>query len=113
LALAVVTVTNSDFRFGVGDAVAIVNSGQPDLELSIFPCDFRMPDQEVAEEKPIPVLEVRLHHVDVMRPHPALVPLDEPGIERRRVIAPGGTPEVVVALGLEQRRDSLPRLLEV
>ena len=41
------------------------------------------------------------------------VSLDEPCIKRRRIVSPGRTPEVIVALGFEDRCDSHLCLLEI
>jgi hypothetical protein len=70
-----------------------------------------VPDEVIPEQQPVPMLEMRLNHVDVVRPDPTGVPLDEPGVERRAV-AEGGSPEVVVSLGLQHGDDNRLRTPE-
>src|SRR3989441_4078411 len=73
---------------------------EPKLQDLVFLGHFRLLDQIISEEEPVPVLgEIGLHHVDVVRAFSrARISLDEPCVERRAVVPVCGAPEVIVAL---------------
>src|SRR5204862_4612299 len=77
------------------------------LQRLVFAREIRTVDQIVAKQQSIPVLgEGTFHHVDVMRPRARAVALDEPRVPRRTVVSVCGTPDVVVSLRDEYRRNS-------
>ena len=72
-----------------------------------------MLDEEVPEQQPIPVLEIGLDGMDVVRPLAIAVALDEPGVERRSVVSGGRPPEILIALRGQDGDDDALRLVEI
>ena len=73
-----------------------------------------MGNQIVAKEKPVPMCETRLDHMDVVGARAVGSALDEPCVEWQ-AISDGDrrTPEVIVPLRLQYRDDPSLRSLEV
>ncbi|OPY09265.1 MAG: hypothetical protein A4E66_01746 [Syntrophus sp. PtaB.Bin001] len=58
------------------------------------------------------MLKPGFHNVNVMRSAPVLIALDEPGIERRRILSPCRPPEIVIALRFQDGNDFLSGFIE-
>lgn len=87
----------------IGHPIVGVLMGQPYFQRLIFLGNCRKLDEIVPEEQPVPMLEILFHHMDVMRADPVCIAFDKPGIKGRGVIAPGGPPEIIVPLSVQDR----------
>ena len=96
----------------VGYAVVTNGTREPHFQFAIFHGNVRVFDQIVAEQKPVPVLEVGLDHMDVMGPDSAVISLDKPGVERRCVVSPRWPPEVLIPLCFQGRDNPLLGLIK-
>ena len=93
---------------GVGDAVVRVSGSQISLEACVLLSGLRVGNEVVAEEQPVPMLPKRApasDHVDVVGARAALVAPDEERIPRRNIVSEARTPEVVVALRVQNGRN--------
>src|SRR5262249_17746491 len=93
---------------GISHAIVCKFCRQFYFEAFIVARHVRMLNEVIPEQQLIPVLlETFFHHVDVMSTGARLrIALDEPGIERRDIVAVRRAPEVIVALYFEQGRNA-------
>ena len=85
-----------------------MSGNQVSLELCVFLGGLRVGNKVVAEEQPVPMLPKRApasDHVDVVGAPAALVAPDEERIPRRNIVAEARTPEIVIALRLQNGRN--------
>ena len=71
---------------GVCRAVILVCIREFHFEIAIFLGNVWIVNEVVPKEESVPMLEMELNHVDVMRSVPIFITLDKPGIERRSII---------------------------
>jgi hypothetical protein len=100
----------NEVRFAnrVRQAVIGVRTCQPPLQCFVFSRDIWMANQVVSKHKPVPMLLERrppCHHMNMVRPDAALVALDKKCVPGRSILAKRGTPEVIIALRLQNGGD--------
>ena len=93
-------------RLRVVHAITVMCVGEFHFEIAVLPGDVRVLDEVVVKQEPIPVHELGLDHMDMVRPDPVSVTLDEPRVVGRRIRS-RRSPKIVVPLRFEDRWNSL------